>query len=43
MLDRAMRETMAMVMVLNVIAGRTRCQSTSTKALGLPVSRLSMV
>ena len=32
MLERAMRDTMAMVIVLSVIAGSTRCQSTFEKA-----------
>ena len=41
--ERAIRETMAIVTVLSVIAGRTRCHSTSASAPGLPESKLSIV
>ena len=36
MLERAIRETMAIVIVLSVIAGRTRCHITSPNAPTLP-------
>ena len=43
MLDRAIRETIAIVIVLSVIAGSTRCHRTSPKMATSPVRALSIV